>query len=139
MNLRKRSPVSVVRFCSGPSVVIIVCNEPDRCIPAAARSAQTSKIVRDGGRLNLFGWNHGTGSFPGDIWHMHGLTVVNSAPHSAVRDPWPAAIRLLERGYIDLGPLVSHVVPLEEYPALLAKATTRDSGYLKGVVRIKVQ
>ena len=40
-NLRNRSPISVVRFCSGPSVDIIVCSEPDRCIPAAAKSVQT--------------------------------------------------------------------------------------------------
>jgi threonine dehydrogenase-like Zn-dependent dehydrogenase len=97
----------------------------------------SSKIVKDGGRLNLFGWNHGTGAFPGDVWHMRGITVVNSAPNSAERDPWPAAIRLLDRGQIDLAPLVSHVVPLEEYPSLLARATTRGSGYMKGVVRLK--
>ena len=96
----------------------------------------SSKIVKDGGRLNLFGWNHGTGAFPGDVWHMRGITVVNSAPNSAPRDPWPAAIRLLDRKLIDLGPLVSHVVPLEEYPSLLARATTRGSGYMKGVVRL---
>ena len=53
-----------------------------------------SKIVKQGGRLNLFGWNHGTGSFPGDIWHMNGITVVNSAPNSAERDPWLPTRRL---------------------------------------------
>lgn len=95
----------------------------------------SSKIVRNGGRLNLFGWNHGTGSFPGDLWHMNGITVVNSAPNSALRDPWPAAIRLLERGQIDLEPLVSHIVPLEEYPKLLERAAAKDGSYLKGVVR----
>ena len=97
----------------------------------------SSQIVKDGGRLNLFGWNHGTGSFPGDVWHMRGLTVVNSAPNSAERDPWPAAIRLLDRKLIDLGPLVSHVVTLDEYPSLLERAVTRGSGYMKGVVRLK--
>lgn len=95
-----------------------------------------SRIVRDGGRLNLFGWNHGTGSFPGDLWHMRGLTVVNSAPNSALRDPWPAAIRVLQRGHVDLAPLVSHVVGLDGYPALLAEATATRAEYLKGVVRL---
>jgi L-iditol 2-dehydrogenase len=96
----------------------------------------SSAIVKDGGRLNLFGWNHGTGSFPGDLWHMRGLTVVNSAPSSAVRDTWPAAIRLLGRGHVDLAPLVSHVVGLDGYPGLLAEATARRNGYTKGVVRL---
>lgn len=97
----------------------------------------SSQIVKDGGRLNLFGWNHGTGNFPGDVWHMRGLTVVNSAPNSAERDPWPSAIRLLDRKLIDLEPLVSHVVTLDEYPSLLERAATRGSGYMKGVVRLR--
>jgi threonine dehydrogenase-like Zn-dependent dehydrogenase len=97
----------------------------------------SSKIVKNGGRLNLFGWNHGTGSFPGDLWHMNGITVVNSAPNSAERDPWPAAIRLLERGYIDLAPLVSHIVPLDQYANLLSDAATRRVDYIKGVVSLK--
>jgi threonine dehydrogenase-like Zn-dependent dehydrogenase len=96
----------------------------------------SSKIVKNGGRLNLFGWNHGTGQFPGDIWHMNGITVVNSAPNSAERDPWPAAIRLLERKMIDLQPLVSHVVPLEKYPDLLKQASQKDGKYMKGVVKL---
>jgi threonine dehydrogenase-like Zn-dependent dehydrogenase len=95
-----------------------------------------SKIVRSGGRLNLFGWNHGTAQFPGDLWHMNGITVVNSAPSSAQRDPWPVAIRLLARRQIDLEPLVSHLVPLDQYPALLAQAVAKENGYLKGVVQL---
>ena len=104
------------------------------CSGSQAGLDLSSKLVRNGGRLNLFGWNHGTGNFPGDLWHMNGITVVNSAPNSAERDPWPAAIRMLQRRYIDLEPLVSHVVSLDEYPALLALAASRDPMYLKGVV-----
>src|SRR3954447_4295831 len=97
----------------------------------------SSKIVKNGGRLNLFGWNHGTGSFPGDLWHMTGITVVTSAPTSAERDPWPVAIRLMERGYINLEPLISHVVPLDQYANLLSDAATRRVDYIKGVVSMK--
>ena len=96
----------------------------------------SSKIVKNGGRLNLFGWNHGTPTFPGDLWHMNGITVVNSAPNSAERDPWPAAIRMLERGYIRLSPLISHIVPLAQYPELLKRAASRDGTYMKGVVEL---
>jgi threonine dehydrogenase-like Zn-dependent dehydrogenase len=66
---------------------------------------------------------------------MGGITVVNSAPNSAERDPWPAAVRLLDRGLIDLRPLISHVVPLAGYPALLKFAAARPPEYMKGVVR----
>jgi threonine dehydrogenase-like Zn-dependent dehydrogenase len=104
------------------------------CSGSQAGLDLSSKIVRNGGRLNLFGWNHGTGNFPGDLWHMNGITVVNSAPNSAERDPWPSAIRMLQRRYIDLEPLVSHVVSLDQYPSLLASAASHDPMYLKGVV-----
>jgi threonine dehydrogenase-like Zn-dependent dehydrogenase len=104
------------------------------CSGAQAGLDLSSKIVRRGGLLNLFGWNHGTGNFPGDLWHLGGFTVVNSAPASGIRDTWPVAIRMIERGFIDLEPLVSHVVKLEEYPALLAKAASRQDGYIKGIV-----
>jgi threonine dehydrogenase-like Zn-dependent dehydrogenase len=95
-----------------------------------------TQIVRKGGRLNLFGWNRGTAQFSGDLWHRNGITVVNSAPNSAIRDTWPAAISLLKRRMIDLRPLISHVVPLDDYPALLNKAANKTGGYLKGVVKL---
>jgi threonine dehydrogenase-like Zn-dependent dehydrogenase len=97
----------------------------------------SSKIVRPGGRLILFGWNHGTAHFPGDLWHMNGLTIVNATPASRTRDLWPPAIRMLARRQIDLRPLVTHVVPLEEYPDLLRRVTEgEERDYIKGVVRI---
>lgn len=105
------------------------------CSGSQAGLDLSSKIVKNGGRLNLFGWNHGTGSFPGDLWHMNGITVVNSAPNSAERDPWPTAIRLLDRGHIDLAPLISHTVGLSDYPDLLKFAAANKGGsYMKGVV-----
>lgn len=96
----------------------------------------SSQIVRPGGRLNLFGWNHGTATFPGDTWHLNGITVINSAPGSAIRDPWPVAIKLMERGLIDQRPLISHIVPIEDYQNLLAKAAAKEDNYIKGVVTL---
>ena len=96
-----------------------------------------SKLVRKGGLLNLFGWNHGRAEFPGDLWHMGGITVVNSAPNAQLRDPFPPAIRLIHRGLFDLAPLVTHVVELDDYPELLATAAAREDGYIKGVVRLQ--
>ena len=43
---------------------------------------------------------------------------------------------LLDKRFIDLRPLISHKVPLTDYPTLLKTATTPSSGYLKGVVRL---
>ena len=71
-------------------------------------------IVRQGGLINLFGWwlKGATAAFDPAKWHLGGFTVVNSSPSSKIRDPFPAAIRLIDADIIRLEPLVTHVVPL---------------------------
>ncbi len=94
-------------------------------------------IVRRGGLINLFGWIKGeTATFNPTAWHSGGVTVVNSSPASRLRDPFPPAIRLIEQGVFDLRPLVSHVVPVREYPALMQQILGGDPTYIKGVVTL---
>jgi threonine dehydrogenase-like Zn-dependent dehydrogenase len=97
----------------------------------------STDLVKRGGRINIFGWLKGDrASFDATKWHTGGFTVVNSSPSSQVRDPFPPAIRLMERGIIDLQPLVTHVVPLEEYPELMKNIVAGDPTYVKGVIRL---
>ncbi len=94
-------------------------------------------IVKRGGLINLFGWIKGEqATFDPTKWHMGGFTVVNSSPSSRLRDPFPPAIRLIHQGIIDLRPLVTHVVPLNHYPALMQKIVYGDASYVKGVVTL---
>jgi len=104
---------------------------------AASGFALSNRLVRRGGRINLFGWIHGSVTFSGDFWHTDGITVVNSSPAARLRDPFPVAIRLIHSGRVTLDRLVTHVVPLEEMDTLLANVTSgREKGYIKGVVRL---
>jgi threonine dehydrogenase-like Zn-dependent dehydrogenase len=97
----------------------------------------STAIVRRGGVINLFGWIKGErATFDTGAWHMNGLTVVNSSPSAKIRDPFPPAIRLMAKGVFDLKPLVTHVVPLKDYPALMKKIISGDPSYIKGVVRL---
>lgn len=94
-------------------------------------------VVRRGGLINLFGWIKGeAASFDPTAWHLGGFTVVNSSPASQLRDPFPPAIRLIHRGVFDLRPLVTHVAPLAEYPALMQTILRGDPGYVKGVIAL---
>ncbi len=95
-------------------------------------------IARRGGRINLFGWIKGERAhFNPSAWHTKGLTIVNSAPSARLRDPFPPAIRLLDKGVIDLQPLVTHVLPLEEYPDFMQRLVAGQvEGYIKGVVTL---
>ena len=47
-------------------------------------------------------------------WHGKAISVVNSSPAAQIRDPFPPAIRMIEQGIIDLKPLVTHTVTLDE-------------------------
>lgn len=94
-------------------------------------------IVRRGGLINLFGWIKGErATFDPTKWHGGGFTIVNSSPAARLRDPFPAAIRLIEQGVFDLRPLVTHVVPLAEYPALMRRILDGDPTYIKGVITL---
>ena len=95
------------------------------------------RIVRDGGLINLHGWIHGPGTINASDWHARGISVVCSAPKAQVRDPFPPAIRLIHSGLFDLRPLVTHVVPLEEYPALLKRVAGGEETYVKGVAKME--
>jgi threonine dehydrogenase-like Zn-dependent dehydrogenase len=97
-----------------------------------------AKIVKSGGLINLFGWIKGdSASFNPSRWHIGGFSIVNSSPTSRLRDPFPAAIRLIHKKVFDLRPLVTHVVSLEDYPVLMGKILAGDKTYLKGVVKLR--
>jgi threonine dehydrogenase-like Zn-dependent dehydrogenase len=97
----------------------------------------STAIVRSGGIINLFGWIKGErATFDTAAWHLGGFTVVNSAPGSKVRDTFPPAIRMIAGGVIDLRPLVTHVVTLDEYPALMKSIVAGEPSYIKGVVKL---
>ena len=94
-------------------------------------------IVRRAGRINLFGWIKGAqATFNPSTWHGKAISLVNSSPAAQFRDPFPPAIRLLDKGVIDLRPLVTHVVDIDDYPTFMQGVTSGEvDGYIKGVVR----
>ena len=94
-------------------------------------------IVHRAGRINLFGWIKGTqATFNPSTWHGKAISLVNSSPAAQLRDPFPPAIRLIDKGVIDLKPLVTHVVDIDDYPTFMAGVTSGEvDDYIKGVVR----
>lgn len=96
----------------------------------------STSLARRGGKVILFGWNHGPRTIDGNAWHRKGVTVINAVPAVALRDPWPAAIRLIQSGVVNLKPLVTHTLTLDEYPAFMEKTAKDPAGYIKGVVKL---
>ena len=96
----------------------------------------STELVRPAGRINLFGWIKGqSATFNPTAWHGKAISIVNSSPAAQIRDPFPPAIRLIHNGVISLEKLVTHTIPIDDYPEFMRGVTTGEvPTYIKGVV-----
>ena len=95
------------------------------------------RILRAGGRLNIFGSHRGTIRTV-DIyeWHHLGIEVVNTSPkisHDFAR-VFQRTVKLMGKGVFDLKPLITHSVSPARAPELFEIANAKSQNYLKGVV-----
>lgn len=96
-----------------------------------------TKIVKPSGQINLFGWIKGNqANFNPTAWHAGGFSIINSSPAAGLRDSFPPAIRLIQKGIVNLEPLVTHRVGLDEYSDLMKQILAGDKSYIKGVVQL---
>jgi threonine dehydrogenase-like Zn-dependent dehydrogenase len=96
------------------------------------------RILRAGGRLNIFGSHRGA-IRQVDVyeWHHLGLQVVNTSPkisHDYAR-VFQRTVTLMQKGIFDLRPLITHALPPERAPELYAIANARTPNYIKGIVK----
>lgn len=91
-------------------------------------------IVRPGGRVLSFGRHDGLRSLEGAIWSGKcvGLQFAGAAGWPV--DPWPAAIRLVAAGIVQLEPVISHVVGLDGLVGLVDSVRSGAQEVLKVVV-----
>jgi 2-desacetyl-2-hydroxyethyl bacteriochlorophyllide A dehydrogenase len=95
----------------GPDVII----ETTGVVPSLAAAV---KMVRSGGRLLLFGIiTAREGALPFYDLYFKELALINA--RVAKSEDYPAAIGLVERGQVQLDPLISDVVRLEELKAAI--------------------
>lgn len=125
----------------GEAALEALAAEPfDLVVEAAGAEAvlqAAADYVRPGGRLSMFAWHHGSCSVNMDAWHMKGITVVNSSPWSGADhnvDKMVRGVRLLERGILDMGPLVTHRHAYTNAQEAMELAAERPDGYVKGVL-----
>jgi len=99
--------------------------------PAAVELA--TRIVRPGGRVVLLGIA-GEGrqlQLPSDRFVLGDIEVIGSFSYTTAA--WAGVMRLLERGLVDLAPLVTHRFPLESFADALA-LLERPSGTVVKIV-----
>jgi threonine dehydrogenase-like Zn-dependent dehydrogenase len=94
-------------------------------------------FVRNGGRLAIFAWHHTPRTMDLGLWHVRGITVLNSAPNIGTdhnTNSFHRAIRLLDRGTFDLSQLVTHRHTVNDVQAAMELAARRPADYIKGVL-----
>jgi len=118
----------------------LIANPVDVAVECAGVEAaiQTSyKILRKAGTLNMFSWQRGDmRQIDLGSWHMKGFKVYASSPSIASDFPsiYARTVPMMERGIIDLKPLITHTSSPEDAPELFKIAASKTDGYIKGVV-----
>lgn len=95
-----------------------------------------NSLVRTGGTLAIFSWQHHPFEFDFGDWHVRGIRVLNTSPAAApdFTACFHRSAALMERGVVDVAPLVTHVARPEDAAALYADGLSKENGYIKGVI-----
>ena len=107
------------------------------CAGVEATLKSATEYVRLGGRLAIFAWHHAPRSLDLGIWHLRGITVLNSAPNIGTdhnTNSFERAVRLMERGTIDKAKLISHRHSVADVQKAMELAAERKGDYIKGVL-----
>jgi threonine dehydrogenase-like Zn-dependent dehydrogenase len=97
----------------------------------------TTKLVRMEGKLEVFGFHQGA---PREVdwgyWNWMAFQIVNG--HTRNPDVYVEGMRLgigmIERGTLDMAPLVTHRYALDEINRGFEMASAKEEGFVKGVI-----
>jgi len=112
---------------AGPGAVNAVLEETEgrgadvviECTGHMPSVADAIRMVRSGGRIVLFGITNATsGDLPFYDLYFKELTLINN--RAAVARDFPATIDMVERGALQLAPLVTHRMALDDLSSALA-------------------
>jgi len=107
--------------------VVIDATGIEECIQQGLR------LTRKGGRFLLAGYGRGKiMNIRIDDIHINNLHVIGAGNNWNMHKK---AVQLMEEGIIDLKPLVTEVMPLDDYARALDMAEKRPDGFVKAVFR----
>lgn len=97
----------------------------------------TSKLVRMEGKLEVFGFHQGSKrAVDWGHWNWMAFQIVNG--HTRTQSVYVDGIRIgmgmIERGQLDMAPLVTHRFRLDEINRGFQMASAKEEGFVKGVI-----
>jgi len=119
--------VEMKKIHPGGSDVVIDATGIEECIQQGLR------LTRKGGRFLLAGYGRGkVMNIRIDDIHINNLHVIGAGNNW---NQHKKAVQLMEEGIIDLSPLVTDVMPLDDYEKALDMAAKRPAGFVKAVFK----
>ena len=124
-------PEAVYDICGGPADLVIEASGEPGTIE------EGTKMLRNGGKLCIFGHHAVDEVVPTNDWHMHGIHVLNTTPfmsedfHRDLVD----AVHLMERGVFDQSDLITHVYPFEDAGRAIEETVQHPDGMIKSVLK----
>ena len=97
----------------------------------------TTKLVRMEGKLEVFGFHQGSKrTVDWGYWNWMAFQIVNG--HTRTQSVYVDGIRIgmgmIERGQLEMAPLVTHRFGLEEINRGFETASAKEEGFVKGVI-----
>ncbi len=103
-------------------------------VGAVSVLAEAINVARIGGRLLLFGiYTAKEAALPLYQLYFKELLVING--RAAKHEDYPACINLVAQGAVQLDPLVSHVLPLDELQKAITMLSERDDQRMKVIMK----
>ena len=108
--------------------VIIECTGIEIC------NQQALRIAKKGGRVALAGYGRGKNmNIRIDDVHINNLHVIGAGNNWNMHKK---AAMLMEEGIVDLSPLVTNTMPIENFAQALDMAAKRPQGFVKAIFRL---
>jgi threonine dehydrogenase-like Zn-dependent dehydrogenase len=134
-----RTVVNAVKDRAVEAVLDTAGRKVDLVIEAVGKPDTISlatEMLKNGGRLCIFGFHHGEEVIPTGVWHMHGLEVLNTTPfmsrdfHQDLKD----AVRLMAKKRFDQASLVTHTYPYDDAARAMEETAKHPPGMIKSVL-----
>jgi threonine dehydrogenase-like Zn-dependent dehydrogenase len=112
-----------------------VCFEVTGAQPALF---QVGGTLRDHGKLALVGFHRWQREVPLGQWNWHAFELLNAhfRDPRIIREGMRGAVGLIERGVLDLAPLVSHRYPLERVGEAFRDGVDKPDGFVKAMIEL---
>jgi threonine dehydrogenase-like Zn-dependent dehydrogenase len=131
VNAARKDPVKKALEITGRKVDLVI-----EAVGKPGTIAQATDMLRDGGRLCIFGLHYGEEPVPTGYWHMHGIEVLNTSPFMSRdfnRDLKDAA-RLIDGGIFDQSELITHRYSYDEVSRAMRETTDHPPDMIKSVL-----